>query len=80
MAKATQETLKIEKLVGVKIDLDLDEAHALYTVLCRVSGDPALSRRGLIDEIIEVLEKAGIKVEDDDIDYRFAEVRFENRK
>lgn len=58
-------TKKVEKTVISEekfYQLNLPKAHAqtLFDVLSRVGGNSRDTRRGLIDEIIEVIEELGI--------------------
>lgn len=59
MATANRNVKVIEEVTSYTLQITPDEAHALRDVLRRVGGSQS-SRRGLIDQVEEALEEAGV--------------------
>ncbi len=64
MATATRIMNRVEKVTyveepGIELRLSSDEAHVIADIFAKISGSISKSRRGLTDEILVTLSKAG---------------------
>lgn len=60
MAQASQ--TKEMKVVGISLDLTIDEADLIHDILYRrVTGNPLRGRRGIADAIVTALDGAGVQ-------------------
>ena len=80
MAKATKivETIVEEK--GIVLELTIQEAEVLRSVLHRIGGDPVFSPRQLTNCINDALEEAGVKNVYHDVYGHSQAIYFQNYK
>lgn len=64
MAKVSRKTVTPKPKTYIVLEMDLQEASALRTVLRTVGGDPVTSDRKYIDKIEEGLAKLGVREND----------------
>jgi hypothetical protein len=82
MATAKTETRTVTKPVEVEVvmlELTMDEAKALREVVSRVGGPTRSSRRGLVDNILVALQKAGVLLPTSQSSDVYGSVTFTNK-
>ena len=52
--------MKIIKSIVYKAELSQAEARVLRDMLSRTGGDPAVTRRGIVDDMIDALDEVGV--------------------
>jgi len=67
MANATAKTETV--VVGVTLELSLEEATALADIMQSIGGHPLRTRRGLTDNVAQALREAGVLAVCERVDY-----------